>query len=607
MNQPREFKQAPQAAATDLVSHQLVRYLEARGVEHIFGLCGHTNIAVLSVLAKSSIRFVNTRHEQIAAHMADGYARAKRRTAVLLSHLGPGLTNAATGVANAALDSIPMVVIAGDVPSHYYGKHPHQEVNLHADASQHEIYRPFVKRAWRVERPDLFPEIVDKAFQLAESGRPGPVLVSVPMDIFSKEVDPALFARLAHHTRDLQKPTIDEETAARIVNALAAAKRPVIFAGGGVLLADAAEELREFATHFSIPVAHSLMGKGALPDDHPLTLGMTGFWGTRFINQKCREADYVFGLGTRFSEADCSSWDSRFTFSMPPGRLIHIDIDPAEIGRNYPVEIGAVADLRQALRVLLRVAKKLHPEGRKNEALVKEIAAYRRDFVQGNAAHVGNAAYPMRPERILAAVREVLPRDAIITTDVGWNKNGVGQQFPVYTPGSILTPGGYATMGFGAPAALGAKLACPDRVVVALVGDGGFGQNPALLATAVEADIPVVWVVMNNYAFGTIAGLSMAHYGTPFGCVFRKDGKPYSPDFAAIARAYGAEGVQIQAAEEFKPALQRAVGSARPFVIDVAMLNEPVPTGGHWNINDIYSPGREASHVAIDYAPGQAR
>jgi acetolactate synthase I/II/III large subunit len=311
MNQPREFKQVPQAAAGDLVSHQLVRYLEARGVEHIFGLCGHTNIAVLSVLAKSSIKFINTRHEQVAAHMADGYARAKRRTAVLLSHLGPGLTNAATGVANAALDSIPMVVIAGDVPSHYYGKHPHQEVNLHADASQYEIYRPFVKRAWRVERADLFPEIIDKAFQLAGSGRPGPVLVSVPMDIFSKEVDPALFARLAHHTRDLQKPSIDDETAARIVNALAGAQRPVIYAGGGVILADAAEELREFASHFSIPVAHSLMGKGVLPDDHPLTLGMTGFWGTRFINQKCREADYVFGLGTRFAEADCSSWDAR--------------------------------------------------------------------------------------------------------------------------------------------------------------------------------------------------------------------------------------------------------------------------------------------------------
>jgi len=592
MNQARDLKEI-------LVSHQLVKYLGERGVEHIFGLCGHTNIAVLAALAGSRIKFINTRHEQVAAHMADGYARAKRQTAVLLSHL------AATSVANAALDSIPMVVIAGDVPSHYYGKHPHQEVNLHADASQYEIYRPFVKRAWRVERPDLFPEIIDKAFQLAESGRPGPVLVSVPMDIFSKEVDPALFARLAHHTKVLHKPSIDDETAARIIKAIGAAKNPIIYAGGGVILADASAELRELVDHFSLPVAHSLMGKGVLPDDHPLVLGMTGFWGTKFINQKCREADYVIALGTRFAEADCSSWDSRFTFRMPPTKLIHIDIDPSEIGRNYPVEIGAVADLKQALRVLLRKAKELYPSGRKNEALAREIASYRKEFKESNAEHVRNAAYPMRPERILAAVREVLPRDALITTDVGWNKNGVGQQFPVLTPGTIFTPGGYATMGFGAPAALGAKLACPERVVVALVGDGGFGQNPAFLATAVESDIPVVWVVMNNYAFGTIAGLEMAHYGTTFGCVFRKDGEPYSPDFAAVARAYGAQGEQIRAAEDFKPALERAVRSGKPFVIDVAMMNEPVPTGGHWNINDIYSPGREASHVAIEY--GQKR
>jgi len=583
----------------DLISHQLVKYLEDRGVEHIFGLCGHTNIAVLAALAKSSIRFINTRHEQIAAHAADGYARAKHQTAVVLSHLGPGLTNAATGVANAALDSVPMVVIAGDVPSHYYGRHPHQEVNLHADASQFEIYRPFVKRAWRVDKEDLFPEIIEKAFQLAESGRPGPVLVSVPMDIFSKEVDVSLFERLRLNTKKLHKPSLDDETGAKIVNTLLRAKNPLLYVGGGIILADAAEELEAFVNHLSIPVAHSLMGKGVLPDDHPMTLGMTGFWGTKFINNKCKEADYVLGLGTRFSEADCSSWDPRFTFNFPPSRLIHIDIDPSEIGRNYPVEIGAVADLKQALKVLVGAAKKLLPAGRRNDQLAKAIADNRKEFKSGNEAYIRDRAYPMRPERILAEIREVLPRDAIITTDVGWNKNGVGQQFPVYTPGSILTPGGYATMGFGAPAAIGAKLACPDRVVVALVGDGGFGQNPAMLATAVESNVPVVWVIMNNYAYGTIAGLELAHFGTTFGCVFSKDDKPYSPDFATIARAYGAEGVQIKSADEFKPAFERAIKSNRPVVIDVAMQNEPVPTGGHWNINDIYSPGREVSHLAV--------
>ncbi|RBW70690.1 thiamine pyrophosphate-binding protein [Bacillus taeanensis] len=583
----------------DLISHQLVKYLENRGVEHIFGLCGHTNIAVLTALECSSIKFVNVRHEQISAHMADGYARAKKETSVLLSHLGPGLTNAATGVANAALDSIPMVVIAGDVPSHYYGKHPHQEVNLHADASQYEIYRPFVKRAWRVERPDLFPEIIEKAFQLAESGNPGPVLVSVPMDIFSKEVDVSVFERLKHHTKSLQKPSIDDETARHIIQTLLDAKNPLFYVGGGIMLADAAEELRALVDHLEIPVAHSLMGKGAVSDDHPLTLGMTGFWGTKFINDQCKEADYIFALGTRFAEADSSSWESEYTFNFPPTKLIQIDIDPSEIGRNYPVEIGAVADLKQALTVLNRVAKEMVPNGLKNEALKQEIVRYRQEFKQSNQQYIQDNCYPMQPQRILEEVREVLPRDAYITTDVGWNKNGVGQQFPIYEAGTILTPGGYATMGFGAPAALGVKIAQPDRVVVSLVGDGGFGQNPALLATAAEENIPVVWVVMNNYAFGTIAGLQKAHYGTTLGTVFQRNGEAYSPDFASVAKAYGVEGIKIEAAEEFKPALEKAIASNKPFVIDVAMLNNPVPTAGHWNIMDIYSPDKKVHHVSL--------
>ncbi|WP_400164171.1 thiamine pyrophosphate-binding protein [Brevibacillus sp. TJ4] len=584
----------------ELISHQLVKYLEDRGVEHLFGLCGHTNIAVLTALENSSIKFVNTRHEQIAAHIADGYARAKKQTAVVLSHLGPGLTNAATGVANAALDSIPMVVIAGDVPSHYYGKHPHQEVNLHADASQYEIYRPFVKRAWRVDRPDLFPQILEKAFQLAETGRPGPVLVSVPMDIFSMEIDVELFASVKHHTKQLHKPSLDQDTAVRIVEKLIAAKQPVLYVGGGILIADAADELRELVDHLSIPVAHSLMGKGALPDDHPFTLGMTGFWGTKFINDTTRNADLILALGTRFAEADASSWEKQYTFDIPKTKLIHIDIDPSEIGRNYPVEIGAVADLKQALKVLNRVAKVLLPEGRQNEEQKQQIAANRAEFQKLNQEHIQSDAFPMTPQRILQEVREVLPRDAIITTDVGWNKNGVGQQFPIYEPGSVLTPGGLATMGFGAPAALGAKLAQPNRVVLSLVGDGGFGQNPAVLATAAEENIPVIWVIMNNYAFGTIAGLQKAHFGTTLGTLFKRDGQPYSPDYAAIARAYGIDGVKIESAAAFKEVLETAIKANKPFVIDVQMQNIPTPTAGHWNIMDIYSPDKHVHHVAVD-------
>jgi acetolactate synthase-1/2/3 large subunit len=370
-----------------------------------------------------------------------------------------------------------------------------------------------------------------------------------------------------------------------------------------VLLADATRELRALVDHLQLPVAHTLMGKGALPDDHPFVLGMTGFWGTRFINEQCRAADWILGLGTRFSEADCSSWEPAYTFRIPPTRLIQIDIDPTEIGRNYPVAIGAVADLKQALAALDRAARKLAPGGVKRPERQAEIAAARAQFIAGNRAHAESDAYPMRPERILADVRQALPRDALLTTDVGWNKNGVGQQFPIYEPGTIFTPGGYATMGFGAPAALGVKLAHPERVVVALVGDGGFGQNPALLATAFEDDIAVVWVIMNNHAFGTIAGLEKAHFGTTFGTVFEKDGKPCSPDYAAIARAYGIDGVKVSTAAEFKPALVRAIEANRPCVIDVVMQNEPVPTAGHWNIMDIYSPGKKVHHASTEPTP----
>ncbi len=582
------------------VAEHIVDFLERREVKHVFGLCGHTNIAVLAALAESPIDFVTVRHEQIASHAADAYARVTGKASVVLSHLSPGLTNCATGVANAALDCIPMVVISGDIPTHYYGKHPHQEVNLHADAAQWEIYRPFVKRAWRVDRADLMAEILEKAFHLAESGQPGPVLVNVPMDIFSEVIPSDSFDRIRGNTRALKKPSIDNETAREIVEALAKAKNPVAYVGGGILLAQASEELREFVEHMGLPVAHSLMGKGALRDDHPLVLGMTGFWGTELVNQSCLNADYIFAVGTRFKEADCSSWYPGYTFNIPGSKVIHIDIEPQEIGRNYPTEIGVVADARAALRVLTRVAREMYPEGFKRPAVEQKIADFREDFKARNVEMATSTAFPMMPERILADSRKALPDDAIITTDVGWNKNGVGQQFDILTPGSILTPGGFATMGFGPPGAIGAKLAAPDRVVISLVGDGGFGQNPSMLATAVELDLGIIWLVMNNNAFGTIAGLQMAHYGLTYGTTFpgSAEAPANGPGYADIARAYGAEGHRLSAADELLPALEAAIASGKPTVLDVPMINNPTPTTGHWNILDIYSPDKDISHVA---------
>lgn len=569
-----------------IAAYQLSDYLERLGVEVVFGLCGHTVIAFLDALGKSRIRFISTRHEQVAAHAADGYARASGKTGVLLTHLGPGLTNAATGVANAALDSIPLVVIAGDVPSYYFGRHPHQEVNLHMDADQYQIYRPFCKRIYRVDRPEDLPRTVERAFHLAQSGRPGPVLVDVPMDIFSADLPDNAFQSTPPV---VTRPAIDPETAARIVEALAQADRPVIYAGGGVLSSRASAELLALAEQLEVPVAHTLMGKGCLRENHPLLLGMTGFWGTPIANEKCRAADLILAVGTRLAEANSSSWDPRFTFSIPPTRLIHIDIDTAEIGRNYPTELGVVADARLALAALAAASRGV--KHRHRGSLRQEIARGRADFASNWDHQWTSNQFPLRPERILAELKKAMPEDGFIVTDVGWNKNGVGQQYPINVPGTFITPSGLATMGFGPSAVLGVKTAQPHRAAVALIGDGAFGSNMSVVATAMEANIPAVWVVMDNSAFGTIAGLENMHYGTSFGCLFEKDGKPYSVDYAAVARACGATGIKIQSADELGPALRTALASGVPAVIQVPMENAPTPTPGYWNINDIYRTG----------------
>ncbi|HXR96802.1 MAG TPA: thiamine pyrophosphate-binding protein [Terriglobales bacterium] len=570
-----------------IAAYGLAAYLERMGVEVVFGLCGHTIIAMLDALRQSRIRYVSVRHEQVAAHAADGYARASGKPGVLLLHLGPGLTCAATGVANAALDSIPLVVIAGDVPSYYHGRHSHQEVNLHQDADQWQIYKPFCKRVYRVDRAADLPRVIERAFHLAQSGRPGPVLVDVPMDVFSADLPADAFAP---SSAAIEPPTLAPATAERIARALAAAERPVIYVGGGVIASHAAPALRELAEALQVPVAHTLMGTGSLPTSHPLLLGMTGFWGTPIANEMCRTADLILAVGTRFGEANSSSWDPRYSFQIPPTRLMQLDIDAAEIGRNYPVELGAVADARLALEAIAAAAREQVRPARPH--LVARIAAGRREFAAHWSDYWKSDEYPLRPERILSEVRQALPEDGFIVTDVGWNKNGVGQQFPITVPGTFITPSGLATMGFGAAAVLGVKYAQPGRAALCLIGDGGFGANPSVVATAMEAGLAVVWVIMDNAAFGTIAGLEQMHYGSEFGCVFENGGSCYRVDYAAMARACGARGVNITAAAELGPALREALASPLPTVVQVAMQNVPTPTPGYWNINDIYRPGR---------------
>lgn len=571
-------------AAVTTGAEALVAQLESYGVEYVFGLCGHTNIALLDAMSRSGIRFVISRHEQAAAHAADGYARMSGKPAVVLTHVGPGLTNAATGVMTAALDSVPMVVISGDVPSYYYGRHPHQEINLHADADQAAVFRPFVKRAWQVHRAEDLTRYAERAFWTATSGRPGAVLLSVPMDHFSRPVP-----RTSHPLADGSAPALPASTAQQIAAALVEAGRPLIYLGGGLRRDGGLRALRRLVEHLDIPVAHSLMAKGALPDEHPLVLGMPGFWGLELTNEYTRTADVVLALATRFAETDASSWDPRFTWQFPPARLLQIDIDPAEIGRSYPVEIGAVADVNHAIEAIADAVLRLRPEKVSRPQLRDRIRDARAALFTGSRDRGRSDRFPLRPERILTDLREVLPPDAVLVTDVGWNKNGVAQCYELPAEGRFITPGGASTMGFGPAAAVGVQIAQPDRAVVALVGDGGMSAQLPAVPMAVEQGAPVVFVVMNNRSHGTIADLQAANFGASFGCDFvGPDGSSYSPDFAAYGRACGADGYTVDSPGALAVALRAALAARRPAVIDVPMVNEPVPTPGHWNIKDIY-------------------
>jgi acetolactate synthase-1/2/3 large subunit len=478
-----------------------------------------------------------------------------------------------------------MVVIAGDVPSYYFGRHPHQEVNLHADADQSAICRPFVKRAWRVDRAEDLARFTERAFWTATSGRPGAVLVSVPMDHFSRPVPAASHPLVA----DPGTPALPAGVADRIATALIGARRPLVYLGGGLRRDSGVRALRALVEHLDIPVAHSLMAKGVLPDDHPLLLGMPGFWGLSETNGYTRDADVILALATRFAETDASSWDGRHTWQIPPARLIQIDIDPAEIGRNFPVEIGAVADVNHAVEAIARAVRDRQATPVSRAGLRERIAAARADLFAGSRERGRSDQFPLRPERILADLRDALPADAVLVTDVGWNKNGVAQCYELPAAGRFITPGGASTMGFGPAAAVGVQIGQPGRTVVALVGDGGMSAQLPAVPLAVEQGAPVIFVVMNNRSHGTISDLQAANFGRSYGCDFTgPDGQPYSPDFAAYGRACGADGYPVASAADLAVALRDAVAARRPAVIDVPMVNEPVPTPGHWNIKDIY-------------------
>jgi acetolactate synthase I/II/III large subunit len=565
--------------------------LKQEGVTKVFGQCGHTNYALIDACQKVGIEFVSFRHEQMAAHAADAYYRLSHKLAVVNVHLSPGLTNALTGVASAAADSTPMLVIAGNTPSYHHAREPHQGIRLHADASQGDIFRPICKRVWRIDDAKYLADVMPRALNVAQTGRPGAVLLDVPMDVFSQQTNatPVTVARRPNFERAAASP----EGIAAAASLLLGAKAPVIFAGNGVTQAEASGELRDVAELLGAPVATTLMAKGVFPEDHALSVGMTGIWGTRVANDLTRSADVILAVGTTFGEADCSSWNPNYTFSFPPTRLIQIDIDPQELGKIYPVDAGLVGDAKATLRDLAAALRRGAPRPSAERAadLQTRKAAWQREL----SAEQRNGGKPIHPARLLNEISRVAPKDTVFVTDVGWNKNGAGQQLVTTLPQSFITSGGLATMGYSPAAAIGAKIAAPNRPVVALVGDGGFLSVAGAVTTAVELGIPVVWVIFNNFCFSTIRTVGTTYFNNSYGTEFRTpDGEPYNPDFLLFAQAFGIEGARVEEPDDLPAALTRALASNVPYILEVrTRADVPMPRTGHWDIAEFLATGND--------------
>ena len=568
----------------------IARCLANEGVTKVFGQCGHTNFALIDACYQHGIEYVSFRHEQMAAHAADAYFRVSHKLAVLNVHLSPGMTNALTGVASAAADCTPMLVICGNTPTYHHAREPHQGIRFHADASQGDIYRPICKRVWRVDDANWLPDVMPRALNLAQTGCPGAVLLDVPMDVFSKQLDAQAVTISRRPSHGL--PAGSAAGIAEAARLLRTAARPVIFAGNGVLLSEASPELKELAELTHIPVATTLIGKGAFPEDHSLALGTTGIWGTRVANETTREADVILAVGTRFGEADCSSWNPKYTFAIPPARLIQIDIAPEEIGKIYPAEIGIVGDAKSTLRELVN---RLRADGFSPDGLARwlEIERRRKAWIEELATSQANEEKPIHPARLLHELFQAAPPDAIFVTDVGWNKNGAGQQLTCRKPATFLTAGGMATMGFSPAAAIGAKIAAPDRKIICLVGDGGFLSVVGALTTSVELGVPVLWVLFNNFCFSTIRTVGMSYFKTSYGTEFtRPDGTPYNPDFMLLAKAFGFEGALVEEPADLAAALRAAIAADGPYLLEVRTRGDvPMPRTGYWDIADFLKGG----------------
>jgi acetolactate synthase-1/2/3 large subunit len=534
----------------------MMKVLKEEGVDTIFGFPGGVVIDLFDELAKTDIRRILVRHEQGAVHAADGYARASGKTGVCLVTSGPGATNTVTGIATAYMDSIPLVVFTGQVPTQLIGNDAFQEVDIVG------ITRPCTKHNYLVQSADEFARIIKEAFYLARSGRPGPVLVDIPKDVTKEIFDytPMKEVRLKSYN-----PTYNPnmKQLRKAVDLIKESERPVIFAGGGIILSHAAAELTEFAHKTQIPVTSSLMGLGAFPGTDPLWLGMIGMHGTYRANMSTGVCDLIVSIGVRFDDRVTGKTD---VFASQ-AKIVHIDIDPTSIRKNIPVTIPIVGDCKASLRLLNELI---------DEAGLEDIAAKRKKWFSQieDWKSTNPLAYKqeetIKPQFVVEKLYELTKGEAIITTEVGQNQMWAAQYYHFNQPNHFITSGGLGTMGFGLPAAIGAQIACPDKLVIDIAGDGSIQMNIQEMATAVQCCLPVKVAILNNAYLGMVRQWQELFYDKRYVCT----DMDCAPDFVKLAEAFGAVGLRASKPDEVEAVIKEGLSVAQPVIMDFSVDRE---------------------------------
>src|ERR671933_622229 len=529
----------------------LIYALEKEGVDVVFGLPGGANLPIYDALVDaSSLRHILVRHEQSAAHMADGYARIKRKAGVCFATSGPGATNIITGIATACAYSSPIVTVTGQVPLAMIGKDAFQETDIIG------VSNPCTKYSFQPRTPGEIPETVKKAFYISESGRPGPVLVDIPKDVQQATADmkfPDLIKVRGYN------PNVEAHLGemSRAVELLLKAERPIIMAGGGGILSGAFSELQALAELVKIPVVTTFKGKGAFPENHPLAMGPIGMHGHAEANKIILEADCIVAVGARFSDRSVGKFDE-FGKGMS---IIHMDIDPAEIGKNKSVDVALVGDVKSSLRTLVKIfSKKVTKKDQNNPWLTR-----RKELIRYYAETLKDYPREITAKKSLKKLREVLPANAIVTTEVGQCQMWTSLHFDVIAPGTFFSSTGLGTMGFGFPASIGAKAARPNVPVVDIAGDGSFNMTENSLAVSVLEKLPVIVFLMNNYMLGMVAQWQRTFYNRRYMGVHQHR----CPDYVNIADAYGAKGIKVQSTEELGNAIRSGIKSEIATVIDI--------------------------------------